>query len=222
MGIIDPIQRIFLSTWPHHKGPYWPKQMETSSCNQPRCPTNTGHTSKHTHSSVWSSIHHQATTGQKTMGNEAWLILLAQGYKQSVGNQRRRKNNPSGPTSCCMTWSSSLQQGKTLHSGTHFQYKRSLTGHYAVHRFIWQGSSFWSYLLSVTLVPISLPQSFSHSFFPFLSSLLCCGLVCGERPGTKLSRWGTLMGQSWLSGLSAYMHAMQTMRPLSEQPASPS
>lgn len=36
------------------------------------------------------------------MGNEAWLILLARGHKQSVRNQRRRKHNPSGPTSCCI------------------------------------------------------------------------------------------------------------------------
>lgn len=34
---------------------------------------------------MWSSIHHEAKTGQKTMGNEAWLILLAHGHKQSEG-----------------------------------------------------------------------------------------------------------------------------------------
>lgn len=109
---------VLLSTWPHHKWPHWPKQMEACGRNWPRCPTNTGHTSKHTHSSVWSSIHHEAKTGQKTMGNEAWLILLALGHKQSVGNQRRRKHNPSGPTSCCMSWSGSPWWGKTLNSCT--------------------------------------------------------------------------------------------------------
>ena len=161
------------------------------------------------------------------MGNEAWLILLARGHKQSVGNQRRGKHNPCGPTSCCMSWSSfpmTRPNVKFLHIGS-ANTQTSL----CFEVMLW-------YLPSITL--LSLPQSFFffHSFYlsGFLSFILssflsfsllfrlCCASVYGERPGTKLSRWGTLMGQSWLSGLSAYMHAMQTMRPLLEWPASPS
>lgn len=107
---------ILLPIWPQWKWPQWPKPMVACGY-QPRCLTDTRHTPKHTRSSVWGAIHHEAKTGQKTMGNEAWLILLARGHKQSVENQRRRKHNPSGPTSCCMSCTL-LWWGKMLHSCT--------------------------------------------------------------------------------------------------------
>lgn len=62
-------------------------------------------------------------------------------------------------------------------------------------------------LVHICHIGIYLSPSIILSFFRLLR------LLFGERPDTKLSRWGTLMGQSWLSRLSAYMHAMQTMRP---------
>lgn len=96
------------SAWPHPKWWIrWPGQIELCGRNWLCCLTEARHTSSYTGSSVRFSIHHEAKTGQKTMGNEAWLILLVWGHKQSAGTRIRRKQNPSGPTSCRMHGSSS-------------------------------------------------------------------------------------------------------------------
>lgn len=140
--------------------------MEAGGCDSPRCPTDTMGTLRRALTPLCEAPSIMgAKTGQETMGNEAWLILLAWGHKQSVGNQRRRKHNPSGATSCCVSRSAEAKRRIPAHG-------RAFKTYQAQNKTLVRGTLILSARLpsigQISLLSLNLSSSSSSSYFPSL------------------------------------------------------